>query len=133
MEPQLEWVVPVGGPACRGLLVGSCVFGLIMYVSSLVRSSDAYKEAMARAQASPAVQAALGTPITSGSLPSGNISVSGSTGSADISISISGPKGKGTLYVVAVKSAGTWEFNTLEVQVEGMPERINLMEEQKAE
>ena len=40
---------------------------------------------------------------------------------------ISGPKGKGTIYVVAKKSAGEWSYSRMEVEVEGQPGRIDLL------
>ena len=39
---------------------------IIALVFSLMKSSDAYQDAVARAQADPAVQAALGAPIEEG-------------------------------------------------------------------
>ena len=61
----------------------------------------------------------------------GQINVNGPSGSADISIPLHGPKGKGTLYAVASKSAGRWEYHTLEVAVEGRDERIDLLEAER--
>ncbi len=61
----------------------------------------------------------------------GNVNVSGGSGYADLSFSLSGPKGKGTLYLVAQKSAGEWTFKRLEVQVEGRRERIDLLAAEK--
>ena len=62
---------------------------------------------------------------------SGNINVNGSSGHADLSIPIFGPKGKGKIYAVARKSAGVWQFQTLQVEVEGQPERIDLLQKER--
>ena len=52
--------------------------------------------------------------------------LSGPVGSANLAILISGPNGKGTIYVVAAKTAGRWEYSTLNVEVEKTGERIDL-------
>ena len=102
-------------------LIVSIVFGAM-------KSSDAYKEALGRAQASPSVQQALGSPIEDGLIMSGSIQVNGPSGHADLSFPISGPKGRGTVYVVANKSAGQWTFTTLAAEIESSHERIDLLE-----
>src|SRR4030095_2333626 len=63
--------------------------------------------------------AALGTPIKEGLVPSGKTNVEGSSGEADLAIPISGPKGKATIYAVATKSGGEWNFSKLSVAIEG--------------
>ena len=122
------WVVPVG---CLGLLAALAAFaGLILtIVMGSIKSTDAYHEAVERAKASPQVHAALGEPVKIGWFVSGNVNVSGSSGDADLSIPLSGPQGKGTLYVTARKRAGHWHYEVLEVGVEGRPQRIDLMSE----
>ena len=101
---------------------------MVMIGFGAMKSSDVYKEALARAKASPAVAEALGTPIKAGYFISGNIKVSGPSGDADLSIPISGPRGKGTIYVEARKSAGEWSFSLLEVKIAGTQERIDLLQ-----
>ncbi len=71
------------------------------------------------------VRAALGDDVRPGIFLSGNTNVNGGSGQADLSIPISGSKGKGTIYVVATKSAGEWNYSTLVVKTEG-GETINL-------
>ena len=93
-----------------------------------MKSSDVYKEALARAKASPAVAEALGTPIKAGYFTSGNINVSGPSGDAELSIPISGPKGQATIYLEARKSAGEWAFSLLEVEIVETKERIDLLQ-----
>lgn len=125
-----KWAVPVG---CLGGLVifvsGIVLFVFLVYsgVTAAIRSSDAYQEGMARAQAHPELKAALGEPMESGFWVSGNINVSGPSGNANLSIPISGPKGSGTLYVVGTRSAGRWQYSTMEVEVPGRPSRVNLL------
>ena len=82
------------------LFVGS----ILVIVFSAMKSTDVYKEALTRAKANPAVIEALGSPINDGFLLSGNANVNGASGESNLAIPISGPKGKGTIYVSANKS-----------------------------
>ena len=59
----------------------------------------------------------------------GKTNVNGSSGEADISVPISGPKGKGTLYIVAKKSAGEWTYEQLVVELAKGGQRINLLQD----
>ena len=126
-----KWFVPTG---CLGILIlaGSFVC-LIMFIAfSAMKSSDAYQSALAKAKADPRVVNALGSPIKDGFFVSGKTNVSGSSGDADMTVPISGPKGTGTVYFVASKFAGEWTFSKLIVEVGNTRERIDLTEESPA-
>lgn len=86
-----------------------------------------YQQALAITQENPKAQAALGTPIEAGLLPGGSINVEDSSGQADFTIPVSGPKAAGTVYAVAAKSAGEWRFTTLELVLKDSDVRINLL------
>ena len=124
-----KWAVPALAALALSLLAGFVAL-IISLVFGMIKSSDAYKLALQRAQASPAATAALGTPIREGWFTMGNIAVNGPTGEANLQIPVSGPKGEGDLFVEATKSAGTWTFQTLAVQVDAGGERIDLLEEE---
>ena len=124
-----KWAAPVG---CLILLLPillltGFVGGILAIVFGSIKSTDVYEEALARAQSHPAVIEALGEPVEDRWWMTGQINSSGPSGSADIAIPLRGPKGKATLYAVATKSAGRWEYQTLEVAVDGQPERIDLL------
>ena len=121
-----KWFVPVG---CLGLLAifTGFVALIVTIVFGVIKSSDVYQEALARAKTDPAVEMALGTPIEKGLLVMGNINVSGSSGEADLAIPISGPDDEATIYAVAEKSAGRWTFLTLVVEIKTTGDRIDLM------
>lgn len=106
------WAVPVG---CLGMLAVAVGFIALILVAafSLMKSSGAYEQGVAQAKASPAVQAALGTPIEEGLLVTGNVSVNDGSGEASLSVPLSGPNDSGTLYLEAQKSTGQWTFSTL--------------------
>lgn len=91
-----------------------------------LRSSGVAQEAMERARQDPELAAALGEPIETGWLIQGNISIQNDGGSADFSLPISGPHGKGRLYVVAERRAGEWIFRDLYAVVDGREDPIEL-------
>ena len=134
LQPQSQgWFArhwkAVVGVGCLGVVIlgGAFVAGIFFLVMGGIRSSDAYQQALAKANASPDVVVRLGQPIKPGWMVSGSINVSGPTGDADLAIPVSGPKGKGTIYVVGKKSAGEWTYSRLEVEIEGQPGRIDLL------
>jgi hypothetical protein len=111
------------------LLAVGVAFAIVSLVFGVMKSSDAYKMALAKAKADPRVMAALGSPIDDGLFIRGKTNVSGSSGQADVTVPISGPKGKGTIYFVASKFAGEWTFSKLMVEIADSKERIDLIED----
>jgi hypothetical protein len=111
------------------LLVVAFAFFIISIVFGALKSSDAYKTALAKAKADPRVVQALGSPIDDGMFISGKTNVSGTSGQADMTVPISGPKGKGTIYFVASKFAGQWTFSKLMVEIANTGQRIDLIED----
>jgi hypothetical protein len=120
-----KWVVPIGC-LLPVLFIGGCALMVFFFATGIMKQSDAYKIALARAQANPAVIDAIGSPISQTGIVSGNSNVSGPTGEANLSIPLSGLKGKATLYVEARKSADLWSFQTMVVKIEKTGERIDL-------
>jgi hypothetical protein len=119
--------VPLGCFSMAILFV-AFVASIVLIVFSAVKSTDVYKDALARAKAHPAVIEVLGSPITEGFLVSGNTNVNGTSGEANLSIPISGPKGKGTIYVAATKSLGRWNYSGLVMEVAKTHQRIDLLQ-----
>jgi len=109
------------------LLVAGFVAFLVMVIFGAMKSSDVYKDSLAKAKANSAVIDALGSPIEEGMFLSGNTNVNGASGEANLAIPISGPKGKGTVYIAATKSAGQWTYGTLVTEIEKTHERIDLI------
>jgi Cytochrome oxidase complex assembly protein 1 len=100
---------------------------LIGSIFAAMKNSDAAKECLLRAQNNALVVERLGTPIEEGWLVSGSINTSTTSGDADLAVPISGPKGKGKVYVTAHKAAGAWDYQGMEVAIEGSDQRINLL------
>jgi Cytochrome oxidase complex assembly protein 1 len=122
-----KWFVPLG---CFTVALLLLIFAgsIIVIVFSAMKSTDVYKEALARAKADSSVIEALGSPIKDGLLVSGNTNVNGASGETNLAIPISGPKGKGTIYVSANKSLGQWIYSGLVVEVGETHKRINLLQ-----
>lgn len=125
-ERNWKWFVPLMVVSAV-LLLGLFIGGLFELVTSITTSSDAYKMAVQRAKDSPQVAEELGRPLKVGWFTSGNISVSGDSGEADLSIPISGPRGTGHIVVDAKKENGKWTFHTLAVDVDGQDAVIPLL------
>ena len=121
-----KWFVPTGCCLTPLVLGGALVAFLVLVVFGALKQSDVYKMAVARAKADSRVIAALGAPISEGWYLAGKTNVNGGSGDADLSIPISGPKGKGTIYAVATKSAGEWTYSKLVVKIDSTGETIDL-------
>jgi hypothetical protein len=120
-----KWSVPalaISGIAC----LAGFIFLIFAAVTGMMTSSEPYKHALSSAAADAQVRTALGTPVTDGYFSTGSFSTSGSSGSASLDIPISGPKGKGHIYLEAKKSAGVWTYPTLKVLIEGKSDPIIL-------
>jgi hypothetical protein len=122
------WWIPAGCLLAILLMVG---FGLAMLwlVGAALDETDAYQEPLRRAQASEEVRALLGEPIEAGWLPQGQIKFStGDGGRAELSIPVSGPRGKAVIEVRATKRAGedVWTYARLELVPEGEAASIDL-------
>ena len=121
-----KWFVPTGCCLTPLLLGGAVVAFLVVVIFGALKQTDVYKMAVARAKADPRVISALGAPIDEGWYLSGKTNVDGGSGDADLSIPISGPKGKGTIYATATKSAGEWNYSKLVVKIDSTGETIDL-------
>jgi Cytochrome oxidase complex assembly protein 1 len=122
-----KWFVPLGCFTVA-VLFFAFVGSILVIVFSAMKSTNVYKEAFSRAKADPAVIEALGSPIKDGFLVSGNTNVNGASGESNLAIPISGPKGKGTIYVSANKSLGQWTYSGLVVEVGQTHQRIDLLQ-----
>jgi hypothetical protein len=126
LEQNARWKIPLG---CLTLifLVAMFVALLMTVITTSFRSSDVYKQAMAQAAASEPVRAQIGNPIKADWLIAGELKVNGDRGSANLSIPISGSRGRGTIRAVASKSGGVWRFSSLQVVVAGHRSVIDLL------
>jgi hypothetical protein len=120
------WFVPVLVAGCL-VLMAAFVAGIAAAVFASIRSSAPYAEAVARARSSPAVVEALGEPVATRWWVTGSIHVTNREGSARLAVPIRGPRGKGMVLLEADKRDGAWRYSLLEVAVDGVPQRIDLL------
>lgn len=101
------------GCGLAALLAAIFAIAVVTIVFGAIKSTDAYKEARSRAANDPRVIAAIGSPIEAGFFVSGNVNVQSNRGDADISFSVSGPKGKAAVHAVATRDATGWHYSEL--------------------
>jgi len=125
-----KWFVPVGcltlGVICAGL-----IGAIVVLAGSVIKSSEPYKESLAKAQSNTSVQLFLGTPIHEDLLVGGKIDVEvvngKETGHAELRIPITGPKGSATIHVIADKGGGNWSYGLMQVEMPGDKGPIDLL------
>ena len=121
-----KWVVPLGC-LIPIIAIGGFISVIFLGVSSLMRSSVPYQQGLEEATTDPEVVEQLGEPIEAGWFTQGSISTNNASGEADLAVPLNGPEGEGTLYIVAEKQAGQWQYQRLEVAVSDSEERIDLL------
>ncbi|MDH5507240.1 MAG: cytochrome c oxidase assembly factor 1 family protein [Anaerolineae bacterium] len=114
------FVVATIFPVAMGLAITYFVFWGM-------RSSSFYTQAVEMAQNDPQVMSALGNPVEPGWWVAGSISTQGLSGEANLSIPLSGPRGKGTLYADGRRITGVWQYYSLAVVVKSSGEIIDLL------
>ena len=129
LERHPLWKIPIG---CFVLFVLMAAFGILVItiVTASFRHSEVYTRALTMAKEDSRLREEIGEPIEAGWLVSGQLNVNGSSGHADLSIPISGPRGKGHIRAVANKRSGIWTFTWLQVIFDGHSDAIDLLSEQ---
>ena len=117
-----------GGCGCLIFFgVWAIVIGAFAVALTFIKQSDPYIGALTQARNNEQVIAVLGEPIEPGWWITGSAETTDTSGYADFAFPISGPENSGKLYVVANKSAGLWEFQRIELEVDGQSARIPLL------
>jgi hypothetical protein len=119
------WVVPLGCLTPIVLVIG-CMVAAYFAVSGLIKSTDVYVHSVAAVASNDAVKNALGEPIEPGLQFQGNVNLTNDDGHADITYNISGPKGAGTVHVIADKHDGKWTYQTNKVHINATNEDIDV-------
>ncbi len=109
-----KWAVPLVVLLLGAMLLASIAV-FVLGIARVTKSSEPYRVGLLAAQLDQRVIDALGAPVKDGIMPSGSISTSNGTGSANFSVSLHGARGNGTLYIEAERHAGEWHYTTLRV------------------
>ena len=122
-----HWKISIAlGVVATVLLISAFGMAVCALTFGIMKKSGAYQHAVAAARGDVDVIASLGLPIEEGFFVMGQIQLTNDSGYANLSIPITGPNGKATIYAEADKSYGQWTFHTLEVMVEDTGEWIHL-------
>ncbi len=111
-----------------GLIASSLVFMIVVTsgIMLLMKQSGAYQLALSRVETHSEAREVLGSPLETGWLVTGNTETNGPSGEANISFSVNGPKGSGTVYVDAKKEMGKWNLRHIILLVDADKRRISL-------
>ncbi|WP_141059476.1 cytochrome c oxidase assembly factor Coa1 family protein [Stenotrophomonas rhizophila] len=112
-----RWALPLALLLTITALAGVAWWLLVQW-SHWSRGSEPYQEAMRRARCSVDLVAHLGEPIQDGFLPMGELETSSTgVGSSQFVVHLSGPRGKGRLFLQAEREQGRWDYPMLYVLV----------------
>lgn len=125
IERHPLWKIPLGLLTLLFLIASFGAF-TIGIISGSFRNSDVYKQAMAQAAANSQVRDQIGEPMKAGWFIFGELKIGTTTGHANFSIPVSGPRGKARIRVVAYKNSA-WKFICLQVSVQGQSQIIDLL------
>lgn len=95
-------------------------------VAYSLKQSDIYQLCYAELSRDATARRILGTPIETG-MVQGSTRSSASSGDAEISFAVRGPKAKGKVYCEGHKELGKWRVDRMELEVEGAPRRVPLI------
>ncbi|MBL4847493.1 MAG: hypothetical protein JKY65_18400 [Planctomycetes bacterium] len=114
---------------CIALVILSVLgcFGITAGAMSAIKSSSAYTQGMAMANADARVTDALGTPVEGSWFVGGSLEDSGATGSAILVTPLKGPKGEGVLTISATKANGKWKIDEAVVVIGATSEAFDLV------
>ncbi len=107
---------------------GCALLGATIAIVAL-NTSDATRLAVVTATSNAELIERLGKPIKTGWFIVGGMEMTADNGKADLENPISGPKGKGTLYALAVKTAGVWGLTSLKFGANGSSNRLDLLQQ----
>lgn len=110
----VKWVA-IGCSALLVLGLGAMI-AIFVFVFSVIKRSDVYREAYSRSSSDPRVIEVLGTPIENGWWVTGNVNIDTNGGNANIDFPISGPKGQARVHAVATRDANAWNYSAITVK-----------------
>lgn len=99
--------------------------GLFFLAMGWLKDSEVFRLSLERLQANADAVEMIGTPVKTG-FPSGSFDEQGTGGSASFSYTVTGPKGKGTVYVEATRDMGQWQIDRMALEEDGTGRRIDL-------
>jgi uncharacterized membrane protein YhaH (DUF805 family) len=102
-----------------GVIIGSIIlifFMFYLFINTIFKNSEIYIMTLATLSTNTYSQEIIGNNIESRGFVSGNLSTSGSTGTAGLSFSVSGTNGKFKVYVIGIKEFDKWKITKLYIK-----------------
>ncbi|MEE8393559.1 MAG: cytochrome c oxidase assembly factor Coa1 family protein [Rhodospirillales bacterium] len=111
--------------------IGAVFFIFFLVVTPLgviafIKNSQPYTMALDQTRGHPAAIEALGEPMAPGLMVMGSVKITRPAGNAEISFSVAGPKGRGEVFVHAVKEMGLWRLEQLLLDVSSTGKRLDI-------
>lgn len=124
-----KWAVPTFG--CLTFTVLAIIFAVALYsgVSTLFKGSEPFEVAVSSLNNNKLVVEKLGQPIEADGMFQRNINYENNNASADIRVPVKGPKGEGSVTVIAEKQNNVWTYQLMQVEINDTGEVINLLNE----
>jgi len=122
------WLLPVSGCLTVILLFVFGVGAIFLGVTKALKNATPYEYALELAKNNNEVIRALGDPLDTAGILSGNISLNDDGGNVDFKIPLKGSNGKGSLVVIGKKIDGEWVYEELYVLIKETNEQINLLD-----
>jgi len=119
LKNNWKWFVP-----CLVVLIIFLFLGFTL----LIKSTEAYKITLNRAQSNSALIEKIGQPIDPGFFVIGSVRWTVDSGWTSLSFSVEGPHGTASIHSVAKKLNGTWFFDVLEANIVNHG-KLNLLQE----
>ncbi len=95
------------------LFIAVIVGVIFLGASSLITSSEPYQHAITQAKESDKVKEVLGEPMEEGFVTSSSFNINNDSGTAQMSIPVSGPNGSGVVDLNATMFKGKWTYHTI--------------------
>jgi len=122
-----KWAVPTL-VVCGFALFAAAIFSAFSLTTRMLRDNEAYRIALAAAQADQRLVADLGRPIEPRWWVTGSVNAGpDGSGFANLLIPVEGPRGRATVYADASAEHGDWKFTYLVAILDGSGEQIDLM------
>lgn len=113
----------IGGVLLLVVLLTGCIGGAIYFGISALGSHSSVLAAVQQAAADPRVVERLGTPVEKGWFVTGNVSVINGQQTANMQVTLKGPRGEGRLLYTGTKGVGAnWVFTIFTLETDGQPD-----------
>ena len=116
-----------GGCVALLVLATGLIFSILAVVFLVLRSLDRCDAALQAAQSSEILRRELGTPMTKGWVVTGSVRTFNGTGTADVTVPVSGPRGEASIRAHANLRQGQWIYSQMTAEIEGSGRHVDLL------